>query len=112
MIKVGAVAVVTSAIVSVKKGSIRSRAVVSDTIRRRRTRVAFVVAVSTVIAAASAMIAAAAAVASVEATAAVVSVAVLAAAAAVAAFVAAALAVQEAAVAACLRRSWVPARAS
>ena len=110
MIKVGAVAVVTSAIVSVKKGSIRSRAVVSDTIRRRRTRVAFVVAVSTVIAAASAMIAAA--VASVEATAAVVSVAVLAAAAAVAAFVAAALAVQEAAVAACLRRSWVPARAS
>ncbi len=105
MIKVGAVAVVTSAIVSVKKGSIRFRAVVSDTTRHRRIPVVSVVAALTVIVAVSAMIAVAASAETIAA----VSVAARVAAVAVAS--AAALAV-EAAVAVCLRRLWAPVRAS
>ncbi len=114
MIKVGAVAVVTSAIVSVKKGSIRFRAVVSDTIRRRQIQVVFVVAVSTVIAAGSETTAAVAVVAASAATIVAASVAVrVAAAAAAVAFAAVPAAAAPAAVeAACPRKSWVPARAS
>jgi len=97
MIKVGAVAVVTSAIVSVKKGSIRFRAVVSDTTRHRRIPVVSVVAASTVIVGVSAMIA----VAALAETSVAVSVAARVAAVAV-----------EAAVAVCLRRLWAPVRAS